>query len=111
MVLGLTGAIAYYGVETRYLEASSHREAPMIADDPLADNTDVYAFRSPDDPNSVTIIASYIGLELPQGGPNYAHFGENIRYEVHVKTMLLHLEMTLRTVLLLTVQMKTQQLF
>lgn len=82
----ITGTIAYFGIETRYLEASSHREAPMIANDPLADNTDVYAFRSPDAPNTVTIIADYIGLELPQGGPNYATFGEDIRYEIHVKT-------------------------
>ncbi len=66
-------------------EASSHREAPLIADDPLADNTDVYAFRSPDDPTSVTIVANYIPLQLPEGGPNYNHFGEDIRYEIHVK--------------------------
>ena len=72
------------------LEASSHREAPLIADDPLADNTDLYAFRSPDfaanDASAkVTIIANYIPLEIPQGGPNYNTFGENIRYEIHVK--------------------------
>ncbi len=72
------------------LEASSHREAPLIADDPLADNTDLYAFRSPDAAAnnasaSVTIIANYIPLELPQGGPNYNTFGENVRYEIHVK--------------------------
>ena len=64
--------------------ASSHREAPLISDDPLADNTDVYAFVSPDDPNSVTIIANYIPAELPHGGPNYYTFGENIRYEIHI---------------------------
>ncbi len=64
--------------------ASSHREAPLIADDPLADNTDVYAFRSPDNPNKITIIANYIPGQLPQGGPNYYHFGENIRYEIHI---------------------------
>ena len=51
--------------------ASSHREAPLIANDPLADNTDLYAFRSPDDPNKVTIIATYVPGQLPQGGPNY----------------------------------------
>ena len=66
------------------LWASSHREAPLIANDPLADNTDVYAFRSPDAPNTVTLIANYIPAELPFGGPNYASFGENIRYEIHV---------------------------
>ncbi|TXB70272.1 DUF4331 domain-containing protein [Phaeodactylibacter luteus] len=66
------------------LMASSHREAPLIANDPLADNTDVYAFRSPDDPNTVTIIANYIPAEFPHGGPNYYTFGENIRYEIHI---------------------------
>ncbi len=64
--------------------ASSHREAPLIANDPLADNTDVYAFRSPDDPNKVTIIANYIPFQLPQGGPNFYSFGEDIRYEIHI---------------------------
>ena len=65
--------------------ASSHREAPLISNDPLADNTDLYAFRSPDDPTTVTIIANYIPFELPEGGPNYSTFGTNIHYEVHVK--------------------------
>jgi hypothetical protein len=64
--------------------ASSHREAPLIANDPLADNTDLYVFRSPDDTNTVTIIANYIPGEAPFGGPNYHTFGENIRYEIHI---------------------------
>jgi hypothetical protein len=64
--------------------ASSHREAPLIADDPLADNVDVYAFRSPDRPNTITLMATYVPIQLPQGGPNYYSFGENIRYEIHV---------------------------
>jgi len=64
--------------------ASSHREAPLIANDPLADNVDLYAFRSPDNPNTVTIIATYVPMQLPHGGPNYYNFGENIRYEIHV---------------------------
>ena len=67
------------------LEASSHREAPLISEDPLADNTDLYAFVTPNDPNRVAIIANYIPFELPQGGPNYSTFGEGVRYEVHVK--------------------------
>ena len=84
------GGVVALSSQHNTLEASSHREAPLIADDPLADNTDLYAFRSPDSPNndgaaSVTIIANYIPLELPQGGPNYNTFGENIRYEIHVK--------------------------
>ncbi|HEY3386059.1 MAG TPA: DUF4331 family protein [Saprospiraceae bacterium] len=64
--------------------ASSHREAPLIANDPLADNTDLYAFVSPDDPGTVTIIATYVPMQLPHGGPNYFGFGENIRYEIHI---------------------------
>ncbi len=68
--------------------ASSHREAPLISNDPLADNTDLYAFRSPDNPNKVTIIACYIPMQLPQGGPNYYHFGENVRYEIHIDNNL-----------------------
>jgi hypothetical protein len=64
--------------------ASSHREAPVISDDPTADNTDVYAFVSPDRPDSVTIVANYIPLEEPAGGPNFAKFGDDVLYELHV---------------------------
>ncbi len=66
------------------VQASSHREAPLIANDPLADNTDLYAFRSPANPNKVIIIANYIPMEQPFGGPNYASFGTDIRYEIHI---------------------------
>ena len=66
------------------LLASSHREAPLIANDPLADNVDLYAFRSPEDPSMITLIATYVPMQLPYGGPNYYSFGENIRYEIHV---------------------------
>ncbi len=81
----LTGGIGLSLMQPAKTDASSHREAPLISNDPLADNTDLYAFRSPDNPSTVTIIANYIPLELPEGGPNYATFGENIRYEIHVK--------------------------
>jgi hypothetical protein len=65
-------------------QASSHREAPMIASDPLADNCDLYAFRSPNDTNKITLIATYVPMQSPQGGPNYNSFGEHIRYEIHI---------------------------
>ena len=65
--------------------ASSHREAPLISNDPLADNTDLYAFRSPCDTNNIVIIANYIPFEHPGGGPNWYNFGQNIRYEIHIK--------------------------
>ncbi len=80
----ITGAVLWQSQHAS-LDASSHREAPMIANDPLADNTDVYAFRSPDDTNKITLIANYVPFEAPDGGPNYHSFGENIRYEIHVK--------------------------
>jgi hypothetical protein len=64
--------------------ASSHREAPLIANDPLADNTDVYAFRSPCNDSMVVLIANYIPFEHPAGGPNYYNFGTDVRYEIHV---------------------------
>ena len=65
--------------------ASSHREAPLISNDPLADNTDLYAFRSPCDSSKIVIIANYIPFEHPAGGPNWYNFGTNIRYEIHIK--------------------------
>src|SRR5579863_3971555 len=77
--------IAFISGLSVVLMSSSHREAPLIANDPLADNTDLYAFRSPDYPDKITIIANYIPAELPFGGPNYYTFGDDIRYEIHVK--------------------------
>src|SRR2546423_956033 len=63
---------------------SSHREAPAIAQDPVADNTDLYAFVSPDRPDTVTILANYIPLEEPAGGPNFNQFGDDVLYEIHI---------------------------
>jgi Domain of unknown function (DUF4331) len=65
-------------------KASSHREAPLISDDPAADNTDVYAFRSPDRPNTVTLVATYIPLEEPAGGPNFNKFADDVLYSINV---------------------------
>src|SRR5438874_5382252 len=63
---------------------SSHREAPEISKDPVADNTDTYAFVSPDQPNTVTMISNYVPLEEPPGGPNFFEFGEDVLYEIKV---------------------------
>ncbi len=63
---------------------SSHREAPEISKDPVADGTDVYAFVSPEDPSTVTLIANFIPLQKPDGGPNFYEFGDDVRYEIHV---------------------------
>ncbi|GAA1991263.1 DUF4331 domain-containing protein [Kitasatospora viridis] len=63
---------------------SSHREAPEISKDPVADSTDVYAFVSPDDCDTVTLIANYIPLQGPAGGPNFYEFGDDVLYAVHI---------------------------
>jgi Domain of unknown function (DUF4331) len=65
---------------------SSHREAPEISKDPVADSTDVYAFVSPDKPDTVTLIANYVPLEGPAGGPNFYEFGDDVLYEIHIDT-------------------------
>lgn len=63
---------------------SSHREAPEISKDPVADNTDLYAFVDPVDSSKVTIIANYIPLEEPAGGPNFFQFGDDVLYEIKI---------------------------
>ena len=63
---------------------SSHREAPQISKDPTADSTDVYAFRSPDQPGTVTLIANYIPLQQPDGGPNFYEFADEVLYAINI---------------------------
>ncbi|HUC57524.1 MAG TPA: DUF4331 domain-containing protein [Streptosporangiaceae bacterium] len=65
---------------------SSHREAPEISKDPVADSTDLYAFVSPDKPDTVTLIANYIPLQSPAGGPNFYEFGDDVKYNIHIDT-------------------------
>jgi len=76
--LGLVGVAGNSAV------ASSHREAPLISQDPVADNTDLYMFRDPTDPSMVTIIANWIGLEQPASGPNFTRFGDDVLYEISI---------------------------
>ncbi len=64
--------------------ASSHREAPLITEDPVADNTDVYAFVDPNEPSKVVLISNWIPLEEPAGGPNFNRFGDDARYDINV---------------------------
>jgi hypothetical protein len=67
-----------------FASASSHREAPSISRDPSADNTDLYAFVSPDNPSTVTFVANYIPLEDPAGGPNFFSFGDDVLYSINI---------------------------
>ena len=75
-ILGATAALAITSITGGTL-ASSHREAPLIAKDPTADITDLYAFVSPDKPDTVTIIANYLPFQEPAGGPNFYPFDEH----------------------------------
>jgi len=76
-------AFASRGGSPSAAQASSHREAPLIAEDPSADNTDTYAFRSPDKPDTVTIISNYIPGEDPAAGPNWYTFSPSARYVIY----------------------------
>ena len=88
IVLALAGAVLLAavtrGTSPEASEASSHREAPLISEDPTADNTDLYAFRSPDKPNTLTIISNFIPGEDPAAGPNYYTFSPRARYNIHI---------------------------
>src|SRR5207248_7943593 len=66
------------------VSASSHREAPSISKEPSVDSTDVYAFVSPDKPDTVTLVANYIPAEQPSGGPNFYEWDPSVLYEIHV---------------------------
>ncbi len=83
-VAALTGAVLITATSVGSVLASSHREAPLIAGDPAADNTDLYAFLNPGDPTRLTIIANYVPLEEPAGGPNFFPFDPTVRYQIHV---------------------------
>ena len=66
--------------------ASSHREAPNIARFPTVDSTDFYLFNSyqADRAGYVTLLANYIPLQQPYGGPNYFAMDPFALYEIHV---------------------------
>ena len=64
--------------------ASSHREAPLTAADPQIDNTDLYAFRSPDAPGTITFVSSWIPFEEPAGGPNFYLWAEHTNYDIKI---------------------------
>ncbi|MFD8737366.1 DUF4331 domain-containing protein [Streptomyces sp. NPDC059618] len=83
-VLALASAAALTGLAPGVSSASSHREAPLIAGDPKADNTDVYAFTSPDKPDTVTMVANWIPFEEPNGGPNFYPFANDAHYNIKI---------------------------
>jgi hypothetical protein len=82
--MGLTAAMwITFGIASS-VQASSHREAPAIANDPAADNTDLYAWVTPGTHDMLYIVANWIPLEEPSGGPNFHQFDDDVRYEIHI---------------------------
>lgn len=78
------GVWAFAGGLPQPAQASSHREAPLISQDPAADNTDVYAFVSPDKPGTVTIVTGWYPFEEPAGGPNFYKFDDSALYTISI---------------------------
>jgi hypothetical protein len=81
---GVLAAVAVPGLVTGVAQASSHREAPLTAADPAIDNTDVYAFSSPENPENVVFVANWIPFEEPNGGPNFYPFADEAEYLINV---------------------------
>ncbi|MEU9154466.1 DUF4331 domain-containing protein [Streptomyces sp. NPDC048417] len=80
---GITAA-SVAALEPGAASASSHREAPLISGTPQYDNTDLYAFVSPDKPDTTTIVSDYIPFEEPAGGPNFYQFADDAQYDIHI---------------------------
>src|SRR4029078_2225420 len=74
--------VAVFGIGPSY--ASSHREAPLTASDPQIDSTDLYAFVSPDKPDTVTLESMWIPFESPAGGPNFYPWAQGVHYDIHI---------------------------
>ena len=77
-------AVVTNGPAPRTASASSHREAPLIAEDPTADNTDLYAFRDAANPDRINIISNWIPGEDTAAGPNYHTFSPTARYSIKI---------------------------
>lgn len=80
----LLAAVAAAALVPTFGGASSHREAPALLEDPTADTTDLYAFRSPEAPDTVTLIGNWIPFQEPHGGPNFYLFSSTARYNLNV---------------------------
>jgi Domain of unknown function (DUF4331) len=83
-LVALFAVSSLFNIAARPSLASSHREAPLISSAPLADNTDLYTFVSPDQPNTVTIVANFYPGESPAGGPNFYKFGDDVAHDIHI---------------------------
>jgi hypothetical protein len=79
----LAAGMTMTGIAT-LAEASSHREAPAIGEDQFADNTDVYTFISPENPDNLVVVANYVPLLIPSSGPNFYRFSDDVAYDLRI---------------------------
>jgi hypothetical protein len=84
VVVMATAALLAIALVPPFTGASSHREAPMISQDPAADGTDFYVFKSPDRTDTITLIANYYPFQEPAGGPNFYRFGDDVLYRINI---------------------------
>ena len=83
-LVAMVGVSSVFNLGALPGDASSHREAPLISQDPVADATDLYAFVSPDAPDTVTLVANYYPMQDPAGFPNYYRFGDDVAYRINI---------------------------
>lgn len=83
-VVAMVGVSSVFNLGANPIDAASHREAPLISQDPVADATDLYAFVSPDNPSTVTLIANYYPMQDPAGFPNFYRFGDDVTYRINI---------------------------
>jgi hypothetical protein len=84
ILIAVVAALIMAGVSVLAVGGSSHREAPLISEDQFADNTDVYAFISPEDDDKVVLVANYVPLLLPASGPNFYRFSDDVLYQIRI---------------------------
>jgi hypothetical protein len=84
VLIAVVAALIMAGVSVLVVSGSSHREAPLIAEDQYADNTDVYAFISPEDKDKVVLVANYVPFLLPASGPNFYKFSDEVLYQIRI---------------------------
>lgn len=85
-IIALVVVLMVSGISVLAVSGASHNDAPTISEDPVANNTDVYAFVSTEEGREdyVTIIANYLPMLEPGNGPTFSHPSENVLYRIHV---------------------------
>ena len=84
LIVTFVAVLMVGGLSALVVSGSSHREAPLISQDPAADATDLYAFVDPNNPTMVNLIANYYPAQEPGGGPNFYRFSDDVQYDINI---------------------------